>query len=185
MLALLALAAGCAAWTGSRTTPAGAAADWRRYERVQVTGFTVAAASRTPSADAARAAGDLERRVSAALRDTGRFTVSGPDTPAGPHSLSVGGVVTRAVPGSAAARELGHEVAGRAEFAAEIEVRDTATGRLLATLRTDRRTGNVERKGPPPETLDAFLEETAGQLAATLAKARQTGRFPAATPPAE
>lgn len=186
LVALLTLAHGCATWPGLDVTPAGAAADWRQFDQVKVGRFTAAvpasrfARSSGHAAHAERAAGDLERRVAAALQDTGQFTVSGPEAPGGPSSLSVGGVVTQAIPGSAAARDLGDEVAGRAEFAAVIEVREAATGRLLAAVRTDRRTWNVERQEPPPETLDEFIGETVRKLAAALAKAQKDGRFPAA-----
>lgn len=191
IVALLALAPGCATWPGLDVTPTGGAADWRQFDRVTVGCFAAAVpasrSARPPghAAHAERAAHELGRRVAAALQDTGQFTVAGPEAPGGPSSLVVGGVVTQAIPGSEAARDLGNAVAGRAEFAAVIEVREAVTGRLLATLRTDQRTWNVERKEPPPETLDEFIGETARKLAAALAKAGKTGHFPAAGPAAE
>ena len=190
-LGIAALVTGCATWSGLRVTPAGQAADWREFDRVVIGEFAAAVppARSTWQGDhaavAETAAAKLGGRVAAALRATGQFTVAHPDAPGGPPSLLVGGVVTKAIPGSAAARDMGDEVAGRAEFAAAIEIREAASARLLAALRVDRRTWNVERHDPVPETLEEFIGETARKLAAALVKARKTGHFPAAGPAVE
>jgi hypothetical protein len=176
LLALgFAVAAGCAALNGFQVTPAGRAADWRRFERVAVVDFK---AADTPDGGGAEAALKFNDRVADALHTTGAFRFV--ERPGGnlPGTVRVEATVLRAVAGSDAARELGDEAAGTAAFEAVVGFYDATSDGLLATLRVDRRTWNVEREDPAPETLEAFIAEAARKVAWALAEARTTGRFP-------
>lgn len=176
LLALgLVAVAGCAALDGFQVTPAGRAADWRRFERVAVAGFNAADA---PDGGGAQAAVKFNDRVADALHATGAFRFV--ERPGGnlPGTVRIEATVLRAVAGSDAAREMGDEAAGTAAFEAVVGFYDAASDGLLATLRVDRRTWNVERDDPVPETLDAFIREAARKIAWALEEARTTGRFP-------